>query len=141
VGVADPLIAPGADAEPGLGGGGEALHLAAVDSDLATAVFREVRLSLAGPGAQRRLNGSPRGVRYRRSVAPRHSSAPPTVIVPTRTWPWPVPTGTFCPPLPQIPVFIKKSSPTASIAASASKQLPTRVAPRQGRVTSPASIK
>ena len=39
------------------------------------------------------------------------------------------------------PGLHSKSSPTASIAASACRQLPISVAPRQGLVTLPASIR
>src|SRR6202012_604132 len=92
-------------------------------------------------GRQGDLDGARRGggkVDARQSA---HSRVPPTVILPTRTCPGPVPTGTCCPPLPQIPVLTKKSFPTASIAARASRQLPISVAPEHGAVTLPSSIR
>ena len=135
VGVADPAADPGAHADAALGRRGEALDLAAVDADLAPALLGGVGLGVAGAGGERRLDRARFG-RGRSNLASR-----PTVIAAIRTWPWPVPTGTFWPPLPQKPVFISKSLPTASIAASASRQLPIRVAPRQGRVTLPPSIR
>src|SRR6185312_4202432 len=144
VGVADPVTAPGPDPDPGLGRRGEALDLAAVDPHLAPAVARRVRLGGRRPGAERGLDRAARGrgqLDVGQVAAAGHLAVPPTVIWPTRTCPWPVPTGTFWPPLPQIPVFMKKSSPTASIAASASRQLPISVAPVQGLVTLPSSIR
>ena len=69
-----------------------------------------VGLGIGGPGGERRLDRPSRPGLDQTSV-------PPTVIAAIRTWPWPVPTGALWPPLPQIPVFIAKSSPTASIAA------------------------
>ena len=94
-------------------------------ADLALARLGGVGLGVGGAGGERRLDRA-------LSAALDQTSVPPTVIAAIRTWPWPVPTGALWPPLPQMPVFIAKSLPTASIAASACRQLPIRVAPRHG---------
>ena len=80
VGVADPAADPGADADAALGRRGQALHLAAVDADLAAPVAGGVGLSLARPGGEGRLDRPPRA-----RAQLRHSSVPPTVIARTRT--------------------------------------------------------
>src|SRR3954454_20586768 len=133
IGVADPVSDPGADPDAPLGRRREALDLAGVGAYLAPGLLGQVGLGIGGAGCRGRLDGAPCQLDQ--------TSVPPTVIAPILTWPWPVPTGTFCPALPQTPVFISKSLATASIAISASRQLPTRVAPRQGRVTRPPSIR
>src|SRR6185436_15861294 len=103
------------------------------DADLALACLRAEGFRVGGAGGERRLDGI--------FCGGDQTSVPPTVIAAIRTWPWPVPTGALWPPLPQMPVFIAKSLPTASIAARACRQLPIRVAPRHGFVTRPPSIR
>src|SRR6266511_333452 len=138
--IAGAPVEPRAQPDPARRRLGEALDLAVVDADLDAARVLDERLGIPRPGGQRGVAGP-----YRDRLDPvrrAHPTAvPPTVSSRIRTWPWPVPTGTRWPSLPQKPVFISKSLASASIAASASMQLPIRVAPRHGRVTLPASIR
>src|SRR5262249_35278342 len=128
------------DADPPAARLGEALDLAGVDTDLTAARPLAPRLRICGARRRRRLGGSPGDLLEPGRLAA-HTAVPPTVIPRMRTCPWPVPTGAVWPALPQKPVFISKSLPTASIRSSACRQLPIRVAPRQGRVTLPPSIR
>src|SRR5262249_6670133 len=117
---------------------GQALHLAAVHPDLPAPRALRPGLGLARAGGGRRLDCSKGRLL---EVRLGQTAVPPTVRPRIRTWPCPVPTGAVWPDLPQNPVFISKSEPTASIRASAWRQLPISVAPRQGFVTRPPSIR
>ena len=70
-----------------------------------------------------------------------HQPVPPTVISAMRSVACPVPTGTPCPSLPQMPVLTSKSPAITSIFMRMSMPLPTRVAPRSGVVILPSSIR
>ncbi len=77
---------------PALGRRREALDLAAVDAHLAPGLLGQRR-----PRRRRRRRRRVASTARRASVD--QTSVPPTVIAPIRTWPWPVPTGTFWPAL------------------------------------------
>ena len=114
VGVADPVADPGPHADAALGRLGEALDLAAVDADLAARAIlgarprRRRRRRRAPPRPRGRARARAELGSYRRP-ADRHR--PRSGRGPGRCRPAPV-----WPALPQKPVFISKSLPTASIA-------------------------
>src|SRR4029450_12830012 len=120
------------------GGLGQRLDLALEHPHLDPLAVLGVSL---GVTRARRDRGVHRAPREPLALCPHETAAPPTVSSRIRTWPWPVPTGTRCPSLPQNPVLISKSFATASIPFNASRQLPIRVAPRHGLVTLPPSLR
>src|SRR5262249_37185069 len=109
-------VDPGSHADAAAAGLGQALDLAAMHPDLTAPWPLAPPLGLARAAGDRSF-GRPAGGVLESVLG--HTAVPPTVNPRIRTCPWPVPTGAVWPALPQKPVFISKSDPTASIRASA----------------------